>query len=79
MRLNIHEMKQAAQLVLDWHSYKLISFVLSLEQRSHISKNHFKDLNWLPVQQKIDQITLCHVFKIKHGLARDYMSEHFVS
>jgi len=23
MRLNIHEMKQAAQLVLDWHCYKL--------------------------------------------------------
>ena len=58
---------------------KMIRFVLSLEQISHISKNHFKDLNWLPVQKRVDQITLCHVFKIKHGLAPDYMSEHFVS
>ena len=24
MRLNIHEMKQAAQLVLDWHSYEML-------------------------------------------------------
>jgi len=58
---------------------KMIRFVLSLEQRSHISKNHFKDLNWLPMQKRVDQIILCHDFKIKHGLAPDYMSEHFVS
>jgi len=32
---------------------KMIRFVLSLEQRSHISKNHFKDLNWQPVQKII--------------------------
>jgi len=56
----------------------MIRFLLSLEQRSHISKNHVKDLNWLPVQMRVDQITLCHVFKIKHGLALDYTSEHFV-
>ena len=24
MRLNIHEIKQAAQLVLDWHSYLIL-------------------------------------------------------
>ena len=39
---------------------------------------HFKTLNWLPVDKRVDQIILCHVFKIKHGLAPDYMRERFI-
>ena len=56
---------------------KLIRFILDLDARSHISAEHFKSLNWLPVNKRVDQIVLGHVFRIKHGLAPDYMMEHF--
>lgn len=58
---------------------KLIRFVLDLDSRAHIDQSHFKSLNWLPVHMRVNQIMLCHVFKIRNGLSPDYMSEHFVS
>ena len=57
---------------------KLIRFVLDLESRAHISKEHFKLLNWWPVNSRLDHLTLCHVFKIKNGLSPKYMIEHFI-
>ena len=41
---------------------RLIRFVLDLETRDHISKEHFELLNWLPVNSRPDLLTLCHVF-----------------
>jgi len=40
---------------------KLILFVLDLESRAHFSKDHFESLNWLPVNSRVDHLTLCHV------------------
>jgi hypothetical protein len=57
---------------------KLIRFVIDLDARSHIDPYHFRSLNWLPVNKRADQIILCHVFKIKNGLAPDYMEEYFI-
>ena len=54
---------------------KLIWFVLNLDQMIHVG--HFKILNWLRVTKRIDQIILCHVFKIKSGTAPDYLGEYF--
>jgi len=47
---------------------KLIRFVLNLEPRSHIGNEDFIKLNWLPVSDRVDQVTLCHVFKMHHNL-----------
>ena len=41
---------------------KLIRFVLNLNPRSHISSEHFSNVEWLPVESRVNQITLCHVF-----------------
>ena len=57
---------------------KLIRFVLNLHHRSHIDRDHFKVLGWLPVEERVNQIILCHVFKIKNGMAPDYMCENFI-
>jgi len=57
---------------------KLIRFVLDLESRAHISKEHFELLNWLPVNSRGDHFTLCHDFKMKNGLSPQYMREHFI-
>jgi len=56
---------------------KLIRFVLNLEPRSHIGYEDFIKLNWFPVSDRVDQVTLCHVFKMHNNLAPKYMSEHF--
>jgi len=52
---------------------KLIRFVLNLEPRSHIGNEDFIKLNWLPVSERVDQVTLCHVFKMHNNLAPKYM------
>ena len=44
---------------------------------THVGPEHFKILNWLPVTKRVDQIILCHVFKIKSGTAPDYLGEYF--
>ena len=54
-------------------------FVLDLDARSHIRPEHFTSLNWLPVNKLVDQIILGHVFRIKNGIAPDYMGDNFIS
>jgi len=56
---------------------KLIRFVLNLEPRSHIGNEDFIKLNWLPLSDRVDQVTLCNVFKMHNNLAPKYMNEHF--
>ena len=43
----------------------------------HAGPEHFKFLNWLPVTKRVDQIILCHMFKIRLGTAPDYLGEFF--
>ena len=57
---------------------KLVRFVLSMDNRSHVGEEQFVYLNWLPVSKRVDQIMLGHVHKIRYGLAPDYMGEHFI-
>jgi len=56
---------------------KCIRFVLNLDSRSHLDVSHFKRLNWLPFQKRVDSITLSHVYKVKHKKAPEYLYEHF--
>ena len=52
---------------------KFIRFVLDLKSRAHISKEHFELLNWLPVNSRVDHLTLCHVFQMRNGISPQYM------
>ena len=56
---------------------KLIRFVLGLDSRSHIGREQFTELGWLPVESRIYQIILTHVFKIHSSKAPLYMGEYF--
>ena len=58
---------------------KLIRFVLDLESRAYNSKEHFELLNWLPVNSRVDHLTLCHVVKMKNGLSPQYMRENVIT
>ena len=56
---------------------KLIRFILNLHPRSHIGKEHFNKLSWLPVESRVNQISLCHVFKISSNVAPSYLCDGF--
>ena len=58
---------------------KMIRFVLNLDCRTSITAEHFKLLKWLPVQKRVEQIILCHVFKVKNNLAPVYLCESFIT
>jgi len=57
---------------------KLIMFILDLNLRANVGHQHFQSLNLLPVNKRVEQIILCHMFKIKHKLAPAYMDYHLV-
>ena len=56
---------------------KLVRFVLNLNPRSHVGRDEFSTVKWLPVQDRVHQIILCHVYKIHTKKAPSYMHENF--
>lgn len=56
---------------------KVIKCVMDLDLRTHIGKDQFSYLNWLPVASRVDFLSLCHVFKIASKTAPSYMMEYF--
>ena len=57
---------------------KLIRTVLKLPPRTHLDYSHFKLLNWLPVDKRVNQLKLSHVHNVIHGTAPKYMSNYFI-
>ena len=57
---------------------KLVRTVLKLLPRTHLDYSHFKLLNWLPVDKRVNQLKLCHVHNVTHGTAPKYMSNYFI-
>ena len=57
---------------------KCIRFILDLGPRSHISSREFKVVNMLPVQDRVRQLKLNHIFKIFHNQCPEYMKENFL-
>ena len=58
---------------------KCIRFCLDLDNRSHIGVNEFEAINWLPVEERVHQCIVTHVYKQKNNLAPRYMGEIFIS
>ena len=56
---------------------KSIRFILGVGPRFHIGSDSFKLVNWLPVEQRVQQIILNHTFKINNGSAPDYLCRQF--
>ena len=46
---------------------KIIRFVLKIDPMFHVDDNELKNIGWLPVSRRVDQIILNDVFKIKSG------------
>ena len=58
---------------------KCIRFCLELPPRGHISPSHFRKINWLPVEHRVELCTSTTVFKYWKGIAPSYLNDMFMS
>jgi len=56
---------------------KCIRFCLQLDNRSHIGEAQFKKINWLPVNDRVRQISNVYVFKYFSNMTPYYIGELF--
>ena len=57
---------------------KCIRFCLELPPRGHISPSHFRKINWLPVEHRVELCTSTTVFKYWKGIAPSYLNDMFM-
>ena len=57
---------------------KCICFCLELPPRGHISPSHFRKINWLPVERRVELCTSTTVFKYWKGIAPSYLNGMFM-
>ena len=56
---------------------KCIRFCLGLDNRTHIGVNHFKTINWLPVQSRFEQCVAMNAYKFCKGMGPAYMCDTY--
>ena len=56
---------------------RMIRYVLDSEDRFHIGYDSFVKLNWLPVQKRMDYLTLSSMYNIFNSSAPMYMFSQF--
>ena len=57
---------------------KCIRFCLELSLRGHINPSHFRKINWLPVERRVELCTSTTVFKYWKGIAPSYLNDMFM-
>ncbi|XP_061773774.1 probable RNA-directed DNA polymerase from transposon BS isoform X1 [Nerophis ophidion] len=59
---------------------KLIRLLLDLHPRSHLNPTHFSKVGWLRVEDRVKQLALSLVYKIRYtSLIPKYMSNYFLN
>ena len=56
---------------------KCIRFCLKLGDRASIKTTKFEKINWLPIQERVNQCTLSSIYKFHSNIAPEYMDEVF--
>ena len=56
---------------------KCVRYCLYLGNREGIRYKHFKEMNWLPISERVDQFIAVSVYKFSKGLAPVYMEDVF--
>ena len=57
---------------------KCIRFCLKLNSRQHIGAKEFKEINWLPTKERVEQRIATMVFNHWNGTSPLYVNEPFV-
>ena len=55
----------------------MVRFIFSKDPMYHVGTMELKSLSWLTVPDRVKFFRLLHVFKIRVGLAPDYLNRHF--
>ena len=58
---------------------KCICFCLELPPRGYISPSHFRKINWLPVERRVELYTSTTLLKYWNVVAPSYLSDMFMS
>ena len=56
---------------------KMIRFILNLKYRDHIGYKELKEAGFLKVSERVKQLKLGHIFKIKNNTCPSYMNTNF--
>lgn len=56
---------------------KLIRVILRLPARTHLDPSHFENMRWLKVEDRVNQIGMCLVHRIVHGVVPVYFNNYF--
>ena len=57
---------------------KCISLCLELPPRGHINPSHFRKINWLSVERRVELCTSTNVFKYCKGIAPSFLNNMFM-
>ena len=64
---------------LDVLQRRMVRFIYSLDACDHVGTEKLRELSWLSIRDRVQYFKLCHVFKIRNGLAPKYLSDGFIS
>ena len=56
---------------------RMVRFIYGMDARGHVGTEKFRDLSWLLFKDRVNYFKLCHVYKIRRGLAPSYLCERF--
>ena len=57
---------------------KCVRLCFNLNNYTHLEKKHFQEINWLPIQERMNQRVSVSVFKYFNLLVPTYMSDVFI-
>ena len=57
----------------------MVRFIFSLDARHHVGTEKLRELSWLSIKDRVQYFKLCHVFKIRNGLAPRHLADGFIS
>ena len=70
-------LKKYLKLKVQKAQNKFIRFCLNLPPRSYIDPLHFRKINWIPVNDRVECCIANTVFKYWNGVAPGYIHEMF--
>ena len=56
---------------------KVVRYILNFNHRENVGQTELDSLNFLNINDRVEQLRLNHVFKIRQGLSPVYLSEGF--
>ena len=71
-------LSKTLKTILQIAQNKCIRFCLELTPHGHISPSHFRKINWLPVEHRVELCTSTTVFKYWKGIAPSYLHDMFM-